>query len=46
MTHNRIQGTPLGLEMVHYTIIHITAEQVQWMELLELSNYRGRHWWL
>ncbi len=39
MTHNSIQGTPLGLEMVHCTIIQITAEQEQWMELLELSNY-------
>lgn len=41
MTHNRIQGTPLGSEMVHCTIIQITAEWEQWMELLELSNYRG-----
>ena len=46
MTHNRIQGTPLGPEMVHCTIIHITVEQEQWTELLELSNYRGRQRWL
>lgn len=40
MTHNSIQGTPQGSEMVHRTIIQIRAEQEQWMELLELSNYR------
>lgn len=38
MTHNSIQGTPLGSEMVHCTIIKITTEQEQWTELLELSN--------
>lgn len=38
MTHNRIQGTSLGPEMVDCTIIHITAEQDQRMELLEVSN--------
>lgn len=46
MTHNRIQGAPLGSEMVHCTIIQITAEQEQWMELLKLSNYRGSLVWL
>lgn len=46
MTHNSIRGTPLGSEMVHCTIIQITAEQEQWMGLLELSNYRGSQWWL
>ncbi|KAF0033748.1 hypothetical protein F2P81_013814 [Scophthalmus maximus] len=34
----RIQGTSLGPEMVDCTIIHITAEQDQRMELLEVSN--------
>lgn len=44
MTHNGIQGTLLSSEMVHCTIIQMTAEQEQWDELLELSNYRGI-WW-
>lgn len=46
LTHNSIRGTPLGSETVHCTIIQITAEQEQWMELLELSNYMGSQWWL
>lgn len=46
MTPNNIQGTPLSPEKVHSTIIQITAEQEQWLEVLELSNYRGSQQWL
>lgn len=46
MTPNNIQSTPLSPEMVHCIIIQITAEQEQWLEVLELSNYRGSQQWL
>lgn len=41
LTPNNIQSTPLSPEMVRCTIIQIIAEQEQWLEVLELSNYRG-----
>lgn len=46
MTPNNIQSTPLSPEMVRCTIIQIRAEQEQWLEVLELSNYRGSQQWL
>lgn len=41
MARNSIKGTLSGPEIVHCTIIEMTAEQEKWTEL---SNYRVTQW--